>query len=123
MADMQPERSTFHTKDTETALASSDPYFRPVDVKLGPDGAVYIADWCDAQIAHTRNQEGQIDKSNGRIYRLVSVDKPPQPRESVGNARSSPAGAGGIPDSVGNALSGVPESVGNALRGVPESVG
>jgi putative heme-binding domain-containing protein len=33
---------------------------------------VYVADWCDAQVAHTRNQEGQIDKNNGRIYRLVA---------------------------------------------------
>jgi putative heme-binding domain-containing protein len=72
LADMQPEGSTFRTQDIEPALASSDPYFRPVDVKLGPDGAVYVADWCDAQVAHIRNQEGQIDKSNGRIYRIVA---------------------------------------------------
>jgi putative heme-binding domain-containing protein len=72
LADIQPEGSTFRTQDIETALASSDLYFRPVDVKLGPDGAVYVADWSDAQVAHTRNQEGQIDKSNGRIYRIAA---------------------------------------------------
>jgi putative heme-binding domain-containing protein len=80
MAGIEPEGSTFRTKDIEPALASSDPSFRPVDIKLGPDGAIYIADWCDAQIAHTRNQEGQIDKSNGRIYRLVAAGaKSPSP--------------------------------------------
>src|SRR4030095_6827943 len=36
----------------------------------GPDGAIYICDWYDRQVTHTRNQEGNIDTSNGRIYRL-----------------------------------------------------
>ncbi len=41
-----------------------------MDIKLGPDGALYIADWYDRQINHYRNHEGQIDPGNGRIYRL-----------------------------------------------------
>ena len=51
-------------------MSSSDPWFRPVDIKLGPDGALYIADWYDRQVNHYRNHEGQIDPGNGRIYRL-----------------------------------------------------
>lgn len=86
VADIEREGSTFRTKDMEPAISSSDPYFRPVDVKLGPDGAVYVADWCDAQVTHTRNQEGQIDKTNGRIFRIVAAST------SVGNAfRGVPA--------------------------------
>ena len=45
-----------------------------MDIKLGPDGALYIADWYDRQINHYRNHEGQIDPSNGRIYRLKARD-------------------------------------------------
>ena len=48
----------------------TDPWFRPVDIKLGPDGALYIADWYDRQVNHYRNHEGQIDPATGRIYRL-----------------------------------------------------
>ena len=46
---------------------------------MGPDGAIYIADWYDAQINHYRNHEGQIDKSNGRIYRLRAKGAKPLP--------------------------------------------
>ena len=50
-----------------------------MDIKLGPDGAVYIADWYDGQINHYRNHEGQIDPTNGRIYRLRSQTDRPTP--------------------------------------------
>ena len=53
---------------------SRDPWFRPVDIKLGPDGALYIADWYDRQVNHYRNHEGQIDPGHGRIYRLRARD-------------------------------------------------
>src|SRR5262249_31125982 len=54
-----------------------DPWFRPVDVKVGPDGAVYVADFYEGQIAHLRHHEGKIDRDNGRIYRLRSPDAAP----------------------------------------------
>jgi putative heme-binding domain-containing protein len=44
---------------------------------VGPDGAIYICDWYDRQVTHTRNQEGNIDTSNGRIYRLKQKGAPP----------------------------------------------
>ena len=34
-------------------LTTPDSWFRPVDITLGPDGAIYIADWYDRQIAHS----------------------------------------------------------------------
>jgi len=70
LSDITPDGSTFKTRDIERVVTSSDSWFRPVDIKVGPDGAIYIADWYDRQVTHTRNQEGHIDKEHGRIYRL-----------------------------------------------------
>ncbi|HEY7428597.1 MAG TPA: PVC-type heme-binding CxxCH protein [Gemmataceae bacterium] len=72
-----PDQSSFQTRDVSFPLTTSDPWFRPVDIKVGPDGAVYVADFYEGQIAHLRHHEGKIDPSNGRIYRLRSPDAAP----------------------------------------------
>jgi len=69
-SEIVPDGSTFKTTDIGHPVTTKDQWFRPVDIKAGPDGALYIADWYDRQTAHTRNYEGQIDKTTGRIYRL-----------------------------------------------------
>ena len=50
-------------------LYTSDPMFIGVDLKYGPDGAVYMIDWVDQQHCHTTNVENW-DRSNGRLYRM-----------------------------------------------------
>ena len=62
---MRPDGSSFQTRDVGLAVSTADPWFRPVDIKLGPDGALYIADWYDRQVNHYRNHEGQIDPATG----------------------------------------------------------
>lgn len=62
--------STFQTRDIGHPVTTDDKWFRPVDIKLGPDNALYVCDWYDKQVNHYRNHEGQMDASNGRIYRL-----------------------------------------------------
>ncbi len=64
--------STFKTKDIGFAINSADEWFRPVDVKDGPDGNVYVADWYDGQLAHTANYQGGLDREHGRIWRIKS---------------------------------------------------
>ena len=70
MSKIWPDGSSFQTRDVGLAVSTSDSWFRPVDIKLGPDGALYIADWYDRQVNHYRNHQGQMDPGNGRIYRL-----------------------------------------------------
>ncbi|HEV8541052.1 MAG TPA: PVC-type heme-binding CxxCH protein, partial [Verrucomicrobiae bacterium] len=80
LSHIESDGSSFKTHDLGYAVTSSDKYFRPVDIKVGPDGAIYVADWYDRQVTHTHNYEGNIDKSNGRIYRLKKKDAAPPPK-------------------------------------------
>ncbi len=73
-SELLPDRSTFKTSDLGHPVTSGDKWFRPVDIKVGPDGAIYICDWYDEQVAHFRSQEGKVDATNGRIYRLKAIN-------------------------------------------------
>ncbi len=56
-------------------VSSRDPWFRPVDVQFGPDGALYIADFYNRIIAHVEvplNHPGR-DRKSGRIWRVVRL--------------------------------------------------
>lgn len=73
------EGSTFRTKDFPPLVLTTDRWFRPVDVKVGPDGAVYLADWYDSRLTHVDPRDNW-HKSSGRIYRLKTKGaKPLQP--------------------------------------------
>jgi putative heme-binding domain-containing protein len=56
-------------------VVSEDPWFRPVDIKLGPDGALYVADFYNRIIGHYEvplDHPGR-DRERGRIWRIVYV--------------------------------------------------
>ena len=54
-------------------LVSTDKNFRPVDPQIGPDGALWFGDWCNALIGHMQysQRDPNRDHQLGRIYRLV----------------------------------------------------
>jgi putative heme-binding domain-containing protein len=63
------DSSSFQTEDTDVVALSSNRWFRPVDTKAGPDGSIYIADWCDSRLSHLDPRD-TWSKETGRIYRL-----------------------------------------------------
>jgi putative heme-binding domain-containing protein len=50
-------------------LFCEDRQYIGVDLKYGPDGAVYISDWYDPRHCHNPNVE-HWDRGNGRMYRM-----------------------------------------------------
>ena len=74
------ERFDFFTSNKEKEWSGSDflsgkaqksalkNYFRPSDVTVGPDGAIYVADWFDSRVGgHGTNDA----RSTGAIYRIA----------------------------------------------------
>lgn len=78
-SEIEPDGSTFRTRDLGHAVATNDAYFRPVDVKAGPDGSLYVADFYEERIAHLNHHDGQIDPSTGRVYRVRGRGTSPSP--------------------------------------------
>lgn len=62
-------------------LTTDDPWFRPVDLQIGPDGALYIADFYNRIIGHyevSLDHPGR-DKRRARIWRIVYRGNKPSP--------------------------------------------
>jgi mono/diheme cytochrome c family protein/glucose/arabinose dehydrogenase len=68
----------FKSEQLPKLLKSSAKEFRPVDVNLGPDGAIYIADWLNPIIGHYQASyaDPMRDRTHGRIWRIISKTSP-----------------------------------------------
>ena len=62
----------------EPLISSKHPNFRPVDCKIGPDGAVYVADWYNSIINHAQHdfRDPRRDHEHGRIWRITYKGRP-----------------------------------------------
>lgn len=89
LSAIDPSGSTFKTHDLARPVSSSDKCFRPVDIKLGPDGAIYVADWYDRLAGHIQYEEGKTDTATGRIYRLRAKNTSPTKPEDMGKLSST----------------------------------
>lgn len=58
-------------------ITCSDTNFRPVAMEIGPDGALYIVDWCNPIIGHMQYsvRDPRRDNSHGRIWRVRHAER------------------------------------------------
>jgi putative membrane-bound dehydrogenase-like protein len=70
------EGATFRGEQKGDLLLANDTWFAPSDLTLGPDGALYVADWHDRRTAHP-DPDADWDRSNGRIFRITAPGKTP----------------------------------------------
>ncbi len=80
---IEPSGATFVARRggaSREFLASTDPWFRPVNFYVGPDGAMYVIDYYRARIEHPEWTASEFHKNpaqftlgrdRGRIYRIV----------------------------------------------------
>jgi mono/diheme cytochrome c family protein/glucose/arabinose dehydrogenase len=68
----------FKTERIVSPIISSSKAFRPVDVSVGPDGALYACDWFNAVIGHYQASyaDPRRDRSHGRIWRITAQGMP-----------------------------------------------
>jgi putative heme-binding domain-containing protein len=73
-----PNGSGYLAKQEPDVLASNHRAFRPIDIRTGPDGALYIADWYNPIIQHGEVdfRDPRRDQVHGRIWRLTAKGRP-----------------------------------------------
>ncbi|QCR22283.1 PVC-type heme-binding CxxCH protein [Pontibacter sp. SGAir0037] len=82
-AILEPKGAGYTEKNGFNLLASADEWFSPVHAEVGPDGAIWVADWYNFIIQHNPTPRGfengkgnayinpMRDSQHGRIYRVV----------------------------------------------------
>jgi len=66
--------SGYASKQAPELIKTTHVAFRPIDVKMGPDGAIYIADWYNPIIQHGEVdfRDERRDHTHGRIWRVTA---------------------------------------------------
>ncbi len=71
---LSEDGAAYVTRQMPNVVRSTDQHFRPLDVKMGPDGALYLADWSNPIIQHSGVdfREPRRDKKHGRIWKITA---------------------------------------------------
>lgn len=62
----------------ENILTSEDTWYRPSDVCVAPDGALFVSDWNDAGVGGHNMADRTLEGMSGRIYRVAPKGNQPK---------------------------------------------
>lgn len=70
---LEEHGSSYRAIEQPDFVTCDDPWFRPVDLRLGPDGALYVADFYNKIIGHYEVplDHPARDRHRGRIWRIT----------------------------------------------------
>ncbi|HTU25653.1 MAG TPA: PVC-type heme-binding CxxCH protein, partial [Pirellulales bacterium] len=77
----EPSHGEVVARHGDNLIESSDPSFRPVDLKDGPDGSVLVCDWNAVGSCHSSDSAAK--EPTGRIYRISYGEPPAVPVDLV----------------------------------------
>ena len=95
---VEKQGAGFVTRDGWNLMAGSEEWVAPVHAEVGPDGAVWVADWYNFIAQHNPTPPGYSngkgnayestlrDKMRGRIYRISYRNAPPAKRYALSKA-------------------------------------
>ncbi len=75
----------FAAREQTELIKTKHVAFRPIDIKMGPDGAIYIADWYNPIIQHGEVdfRDPRRDHTRGRIWRVSAKGRAPVDRPKL----------------------------------------
>ncbi|HUQ71764.1 MAG TPA: PVC-type heme-binding CxxCH protein, partial [Planctomycetaceae bacterium] len=75
---LQDQDSSLGATELEPIVYSSDPNFRPADIEVGADGAIYFTDWHNPIIGHMQHnlRDPNRDNAHGRVYKVTYNGRP-----------------------------------------------
>jgi putative heme-binding domain-containing protein len=85
---LEESQSGYVARQLPDLVSTDHVAFRPIDASVGPDGAIYIADWYNPIIQHGEVdfRDPRRDKVHGRIWRVTAKDRPLAPKPKLADA-------------------------------------
>jgi len=83
---LKPNGSTFTASRGDDFLVSGDKNFRPINLRWGSAGDIYVIDWQDQNPCHQTNPD-DWDYDRGRIYRIQLKGTKPKMAEDLGKLK------------------------------------
>ncbi len=74
---LEEDGTGFRSIKMDDLVRSTHVSFRPIDIAMGPDGAIYLADWYSPIIQHgeVNFRDERRDHIHGRVWRITAKDR------------------------------------------------